>query len=251
VPSTRTALPPLLFAALAALAGTGCATATIEPGHRGLLFAPHDGGLKRDVLQPGSYKLGACFIACTSNRIDDFDVTYSTRAEALKVRSTEGLDVDLGVSVVFRPIISELYQLDTEIGPRYYDEVVGPELRSTVRGVLARHSYADLHKRDEAIEDEIEAELRRRTAGRHVEIASVTLEKVAYAPEVAEAVRQRVAAAEEAKRQEEAARRQEAAEEAEFQRKKRALERELELRRLREAPSCPPATAAAVTAPAR
>jgi regulator of protease activity HflC (stomatin/prohibitin superfamily) len=236
-----------LFAGLLlALAATGCATATIQPGHRGLLFAPHDGGLKREVLQPGAYKLGACFIACTSNRIDDFDVTYATRNERLRARSTEGLEVDLGVGIVYRPIISELYQLDTEIGPNYYDEVVGPELRSTLRGVLARHSYADLHRRDEALEDEIEAELRRRTAGRHVEIASVTLEKADYAPEIAAALRQRIAAAEEAKREQ-------AAEEAEFARKKRALEQELELRRLREAPSCPPTTptAAASSAPPR
>ena len=33
----------------AALGATGCATTTVEPGHRGLYFAPNDGGLRRDV----------------------------------------------------------------------------------------------------------------------------------------------------------------------------------------------------------
>lgn len=219
-----------------ALASSGCATATIQPGHRGLLFAPKDGGLKREVLQPGVHELGACFIACTPNRVDDFDVTYTTKAERLQVRSVEGLEIDLALSVVYRPILSELYELDTEVGPNYYDEVIGPEFRSASRAVVARRSFAELDRKNEDIEGELENELRRRTRGRHVEIAAVTLERVAYAPEIAEANRRRIAEEAEAKRAK-------AASEDEFAAKKRALEQELELKRLREAPACGGATA--------
>jgi regulator of protease activity HflC (stomatin/prohibitin superfamily) len=180
---------------------TGCATVTVQPGHRGLYFAPAAGGLRRDVLQPGTYKLGWCFIGCTSNRVDDFDVTYSTRTEKIRTKSVEGLDLDLTVSVIYRPIVAELYQLDTEIGSNYYDEVVGPEFRSSARGVFARHSYTELQKKNESIENEVEAEVRRRTSGRHVEISSVTLEEVSYAPEIAEKIRQRIAGEQDAARQ--------------------------------------------------
>ncbi|HEY5243109.1 MAG TPA: SPFH domain-containing protein [Polyangiaceae bacterium] len=213
----------LRFAAVLAVAvgASGCATATIEPGHRGLFFAPHDGGLRREVLQPGVHKLGACFIACTSNRVDDFDVTYATKKETLQVRSSEGLEIDVVADVIYRPIVSELYELDTEIGPGYYEEVIGPEFRSAGRGVFAHRSYVDLERKDRNVEDELENELRRRTVGRHVEIASVTLERITYAPEIAEALRKRIAAQAEAARE-------------------RA---ELELKRLREAPAC----AAAIT----
>jgi regulator of protease activity HflC (stomatin/prohibitin superfamily) len=184
-----------------ALGASGCATATVEPGHRGLYFAPYDGGLKRDLLQPGKYRLGWCFLYCTPNRVDDFDVTYSTRQEEIDTKSSEGLNLHLKLSVIYRPIVSELYQLDTEIGPNYYDEVIGPEFRSACRGVLARHSYTELQKRNEAIEDEVEAEVRRRTAGKHVEISSVTLESVDYAPEIAQKIREKIAGEQEAARQ--------------------------------------------------
>jgi regulator of protease activity HflC (stomatin/prohibitin superfamily) len=185
----------LFGALLAAAVGTsGCATAIVEPGHRGLLFEPGAGGLRREILQPGRYKLGACFLACTSNRIDDFDVTYSTRPERVHAVSSEGLTLDLTLSVIYRPIISELYQLDTEIGPRYYDEVVGPEFRSVCREVFARHSYLDVTRGSPPLQDEIEAELRRRTAGKHVEIDAVTLEAVVFAPEIAERIRRKIAA---------------------------------------------------------
>ncbi len=184
-----------------ALGASGCATTTIEPGHRGLYFAPASGGLRRDVLQPGTYTLGWCFLACTPNRVDDFDVTYSTRTERIRTKSSEGLDLDLTLSVIYRPIVSELYQLDTEIGSSYYDEVIGPEFRSAARGVFARHSYTELQKKDEAIENEVEGELRRRTGGRHVEISSVTLEGVTYAPEIADKIRQKIAGEQDAARQ--------------------------------------------------
>ena len=188
---TRLTLPALLLLAFPA---AGCSTAIVEPGHRGLLFDPGQGGLRREVLPPGKYALGACFIACTSNRIDDFDVTYSTKAERLEVQTVEGLALDLGITVIYRPIVSELYQLDTEIGRNYYDEVIGPEVRSVCRGVLARRSYVDLRRRDVVLENEIEAELRSRIAGKHVEISAVTLERIAFAPEVEEAIRKRVVA---------------------------------------------------------
>ena len=195
-----TALSCLAIAA-ATLGATGCATTIVEPGHRGLYFAPNDGGLKREPLQPGKYQLGWCFFYCSPNRVDDFDVTYSTKTEDIATKSAEGLELSLKLSVIYRPVVSELYALDTEIGPNYYDEVIGPEFRSACRGVFARHSYTELQKKNESIENEVEAEVRRRTAGKHVEISSVTLENVNYAPEIAEKIRQKIAAEQEASRQ--------------------------------------------------
>lgn len=179
---------------------TGCAYYTVNPGHRGLRFDPHEGGLHQQVLQPGNYNLGWCvFRDC--GRVDDFDVTYSTHREVVHTVSSEGLSMNVHVAVIYRPVISELYDLANEIGPTYYDEVVGPEFRSSSRGVFARHSYQELMVKNERIEDEIEAEVRRRTRGKHVEIASITIEAVDYAPEIASAVRQKLVAEQDALRQ--------------------------------------------------
>jgi len=205
---------------------SGCASSLVEPGHRGLLFDPKNGGLQHEVLQPGYYRHGVCiFSPSTCPRVDDFDVTFSRRREDIHTQSQEGLTLDLKLTVVYRPIVAELYQLDTEIGPNYYDEVVGPEFRSAARGVFARHSYLDLQKKNEPIENEIEQELRRRIAGRHIEISSVLLESISYAPEIAAAVRARLVGQEEAARQK-------AALENEAARKKRELEIKAEQERL-------------------
>lgn len=174
-----------LLLAVVLLASVGCGGAVIEPGHRGLLFDPHGVGLGREVLAPGYHRVPM------SARVDDFDVTYSSKSETLHAITAEGLPLDLKVAIIYRPVISELYELDTEIGPSYYDEVVGPEFLSAARECIARHSYMDFAKMSEKLDDEVEAEVRRRVKGRHVEIASVVFESFQMPPDLAAAVKDR------------------------------------------------------------
>ncbi len=203
----------------------GCAGTVIEPGHRALFFDPMKGGVQQEVLQPGYYSTACRPFARACPRIDDFDVTYTRKVEEIETNSKEGLALSLKLTLVYRPIVSELYLLDTEIGPNYYDEVVGPEFRSAARGVFARNSYLDLQARNEKLEDEIEAELRRRVEGKHVAIESVLLEQVSYAPEIASAVRAKLVGEQEAARQK-------AFMETEGARKKREIELKAEEQRL-------------------
>jgi regulator of protease activity HflC (stomatin/prohibitin superfamily) len=181
---------PVLF--VLPLLWVGCAT--VQTGHRGLLFTP-GAGLHRDILPEGRHWVGVF------GHIEDFDVTYSTKTEEIATTSTEGLPLVLRIAVSYRPVVADLYQLATEQGLNYYDEVIGPEFRSAARGIFARHSYLELLRRNEQIEDEVEQHLRRRTAGKHVEIRSVTLESIQYAPQIGHAVVERLAAEQDAARQ--------------------------------------------------
>jgi regulator of protease activity HflC (stomatin/prohibitin superfamily) len=175
---------------LSLIACAGCGT-IVEPGHRGLLFKPRGGGLQHDVLGPGYHRVGVW------GRVDDFDVTYSTRKESLHVVSQEGAQLDVKLALIYRPIVSELYDLDVEIGPNYYDEVVGPEFRTAIRGMFARHSYLGLQQQNEKLENEIEDELKRRINGKHVEVSSVTMEEVVCSQEIVNTVQARLVAEQE------------------------------------------------------
>jgi regulator of protease activity HflC (stomatin/prohibitin superfamily) len=185
----------LSLVALSALTmGTGCGGALVQPGHRAIYFDPSNGGIQHEVLQPGWYRTPCAFWVPENRcpRVDDFDVTYSTAKEELHTLSKEGLGLELHTALKYRPIVSELYLLDTEIGPNYFDEVIGPELRSATIGVMAATSYADLQKKNGVIEDEIEKALRQRLQGKHIEISSVLIEKVEYAPEIIQSLKERV-----------------------------------------------------------
>jgi prohibitin 2 len=179
---------------------TGCVhAAVVQPGHRGILFDPM-AGLKHEVLAPGYYHLANACKEMKCPRVDDFDVTYSTAKEQVRAHSTEGLGLDTHMAIVYRPVISELFQLDTEVGANYYDEVVGHEVRSAAIGVLARHSYTELRVHNREIEDEIEKEVRERIKGKHVEIDSITME-IDYAPEIEQAMRAKAVGEQDAARQ--------------------------------------------------
>jgi regulator of protease activity HflC (stomatin/prohibitin superfamily) len=115
----------------------------------------------------------------------------------MHVLSKEGLPLDAHVAVSYRPIVSELYLLDTDIGPTYFQEVIGPEFRSAAIGVFSHESYADLQRSNGAIEDKMEKALRERLKGKHIEISSVLLEKVNYDPKILESQRERVVSQEE------------------------------------------------------
>jgi hypothetical protein len=174
---------------------------TIDTGHLGLRYLP-SGGLQRATLHEGRQQLGwLCWIhAC--GKIVDFDVTFSTKHEEIHATSSEGLAMHLNMSVIYKPIINELYELATEVSTTdYYDEVVGPEFRSAAGIVLAKHSYTELAANKEKIEDEIEADVRRRIKGKHVDITSITIEAIGGVEEIQNATRERIVAEQESVRQ--------------------------------------------------
>jgi regulator of protease activity HflC (stomatin/prohibitin superfamily) len=177
----RILIPLLLGACL-----PGCSSATILPGHRGLLYRPAAGGLQTQILAPGRHSVGLY------DRIDDFDVTYSTRSEAMQNISSEGLKVDVRCSIIYRPIIDELYELASESGRDYYQKLIGPQFRTAVRKVFASHPLFDLQRKNIRLEEEIRAELRGRVIGKHVEVTDVTLEDISFGPEIADAIRRKL-----------------------------------------------------------
>jgi regulator of protease activity HflC (stomatin/prohibitin superfamily) len=214
-----------------ALGLSACRTyQTIDTGHRGLRFDPDPAiGIRRDVLPEGRYTLGrGCSIHACAHLID-FDVSITTKHEEIHTQSKEGLALDLTISVLYRPIVSELYELATEVSPtNYYEEVVGPEFRSAAASVFARHSYTELAADKEKIEDEIEHDVQRRTKGKHVQVTSITLEQIQFAPEIQAATRARIVGEQEAVRQraaiEQEALRQKAQLENEAQRQRQELD---------------------------
>jgi len=207
----------------------GCGGTMVEPGHLGLVFDSKD-GLHHEVLAPGFHRIGR------SAKVIDYDVTYSTRIEPMKLITIEGLPVEVKLAVLYRPVSSELYQLETETGPRYYDEVLGPELRGVVREEVAKQSYIELMHGGEKLEDPIERAVRDRIAGKHVELESVTLQTITLAPEVVTAIRARVTAEQNAQRAklelESAALRDKLDADEKWQKEKVELEHEVERRQL-------------------
>jgi regulator of protease activity HflC (stomatin/prohibitin superfamily) len=158
------------------ISATACASATVEPGHRALLFAPDRGGLQREVLPPGGYHLAS------GTRLEDFDVTYAKRELPLRVTTRDGKPLSAKLTVVYRPILSELYSLENEEGQNYYDAVIAPEVLDAAREVLEESTAEADFARTSRLDASLVAAARKHTAGKHVEIADVVVGDLTLAP---------------------------------------------------------------------
>jgi regulator of protease activity HflC (stomatin/prohibitin superfamily) len=161
---------PAFFSLLA------CSTATVEPGHRALVFAPDRGGLQHEVLSPGVYSVHG------GTRLEDFDVTFARRELPVRATTRDGTPLQADLTVVYRPVLAELYQLETEEGPHYYERVIAPELLEAARGVLEHSSKDEDLAHVASLDSSLQQAARRATAGRHVEIAQVVVDRIEIAP---------------------------------------------------------------------
>ena len=162
-------------AALIFVAG-GCASVTIQPGHRGVLVDP-DALPRPTVLVPGIHRVSS------RQSVTDYAVTYARRDIRVEVLARDGTPLHVDLIVVFRPIVAELAQLHVDEGPRYFDDVVAPALTSTARAVLSEALLEESAlPRLELLEESLVAAVRAGAAGQHVEIAQVVIARVEMTP---------------------------------------------------------------------
>lgn len=163
----------MVVLSLAALTACG---ATVRPGQRGLTFlALHDHALQKEVVNDGFH-----FYWWPWNDIITYDVTWQSRTEEIEILTADVLHVAAKITVTYRPRQDELFRLQTEIGPAYYEKVIRPAFVTISRTEFARHPHNDLAKDGTAIEQQVLAELRSVVAGKPIEIDRVAIGHIAY-----------------------------------------------------------------------
>lgn len=124
---------------------------TIGAGEAGVVFKPFSGGVDKETT------LGEGFhIIMPWNKVIVYDVRQQEEKEKMKVLSSNGLQIDIDISIWFRTDISKLPQLHQEKGERYKDIILKPAMRSAMRSVVGRYAPEEIYssKRD-AIQSEI------------------------------------------------------------------------------------------------
>ena len=130
---------------------------TILPGERAVVFRKFTTGLdKTHVLGPGFHAKAPW------NTVYTYDVTENQVEETLDVLDKNGLSISVDISVRFHPkydkigYIYEVFQLE------YVQRLVIPEVRSTVRQVMGRHTAEEIYStKRSAVEKEITQETER------------------------------------------------------------------------------------------
>lgn len=119
---------------------------TIDAGERGVLFKRFSGGLdKENIFSPGFH------VIAPWNTMYVYDVREQQIEESMDVLSSNGLNIQLDVTVRVNPKYEGIGFLHETFGKDYVNSLVRPEMRSSVRKVIGRYSPEELYstKREE------------------------------------------------------------------------------------------------------
>jgi len=142
-------------AALAVLPFLVACGSMIKPGEmamKNIIF--DEPALNQKVLPEGFYWQWPW------NSMVSYDVTLQSRDENIGVLTKDSLHVPTTVTVTFRPRSSQLYQLHTQIGKTYYEDIIGPTFVTLVRTEFSNFDHNDLAKKSAEIETSILNQLR-------------------------------------------------------------------------------------------
>lgn len=113
---------------------------TIDAGERGVLFRKFGGGLdKETIYQPGF------MVKAPWNDMYIYDVRETNIEEPMDVLDKSGLSLKVDVSVRFHPMYEKIGYLHEYFGKDYINQLIIPEVRSTVRRVMGRFTAEEIY----------------------------------------------------------------------------------------------------------
>lgn len=113
---------------------------TIQPGERGVIFRPFSKGLdKEHIYIPGFH------VVAPWNDLIVYDVKEQQREETMDVLDKNGLSLNVDVSVRFNPVYERIGFLHEVFGKRYIEQLIIPEVRSSVRQVAGRYTAEEIY----------------------------------------------------------------------------------------------------------
>ena len=170
--------------AVIVLLAAGCAT-SIPEGKVGLyVFAGK--GLDKEVLHEGLYW------HMPWSHIVEFPVQWNEYEERMHILTQDDVHLDVQAGIAIRPNVGELYQLQQDLGIRYYDTIVQSAFFTATRTVFAHYNMFDIPENSEKIEAEIRDHVDQRIKGHHLELGRIALQHRDYPPSVQAAIEARL-----------------------------------------------------------
>ncbi len=128
---------------------------TINSGEEGVIFKRFGGGLDVENIYGQGFHVIAPW-----NKMFVYDIREQIREETLDVLSSNGLTINVDVSVRYKPMPDKIGYLHNEIGRNYSDIIVKDLVRATARKIVGRYTPEELYstKREE-VQNVMEVEL--------------------------------------------------------------------------------------------
>jgi prohibitin 2 len=175
------------------LASSACAT--VGPGNIGVLWTV-SGGTQRQTYSEGLHAVAPW------NQLDVYDLRVQSHDELLNVIASNGLAIQLDASLRYRLIASEIVALQEQIGPKFYEKILEPVVRSEARRVIGQYTPEEIYstKRD-LIERQIREGVKAKIVGQHIGLDAILIRNVELPPAIRAAIDEKLAAEQDVLRQ--------------------------------------------------
>ncbi len=181
----------LIFVALIVILIFSNATfLTIDAGHRGVLFRRFAGGLdKTAIYGPGFHVLAPW------NTMFTYDVREKQLEEEMEVLSSNGLNIQVDVTVRVNPMYNKIGDLHDKFGKEYLTSLVRPEVRSSVRKIIGRFTPEELYstRRDE-VQQMIQKDLNATLEKNYIELRASLIRGIMLPDKVRMAIEDKIEA---------------------------------------------------------
>lgn len=171
------------------------------------------GKVSDEELNPGiNFKIPFANVIKMVTRTQEYTMTsveedsqYLTstagRDDAIEARAMDGARVWLDITVLYHLVPERAPEIYKELGIEYSEKIVRPQIRSSIRGVLANYTVTEIYstKRNE-IQDTLFNEMKANLEERGFIIEEVLLRKVNLSQTLSDSIEQKLAAQQEAEK---------------------------------------------------
>ena len=157
---------------------------TINAGENGVLFRTFGSG----VYTEAPFDEGFHIIAPWNDMVI-YQVRQQKITETMGVLSSNGLNIELEVTLQFQPIKKVLPLLHKEKGVGYVDDIVVPAIRSATRTVISRYTPEEIYSsKKEVIQEEIFDETKAIVQKQYIEVKEVLVRDISLPEKIRTAI---------------------------------------------------------------
>ncbi len=159
---------------------------TIYAGEGGVLFKRWGGTVVDKVYTEGIY------IIPPWNIMTRYDLRVQEKKHDFTVLSKQGLEIDIKISIRFRPQTSMLGVLHQQVGPEYIKTIVIPEIESVIRRYFGQYNDDEIYTSKGAILEKILNDSKKRLADKFIILDELIIRKIEFPKMIKEAIQNKI-----------------------------------------------------------
>ncbi|MEA3448556.1 MAG: prohibitin family protein [Bacteroidota bacterium] len=156
----------------------------VDAGERGVIFRPFGGGLDTTRVYGEGFHVFAPW-----NKFTVYNIKERTAEETMDVLDENGLSINVDVTVRYFPTYKKLTFLHQNFGQDFKNQLVVPEVRSTVRQVMGRYTAEEIYSKKRAqVENEIIQEATDKLGDNYITTKAVLIRSINLPPQIKNAI---------------------------------------------------------------